>query len=101
VRKLPPAGRRGVHDRTVAGGQPGGTGEEVGVQVGVGCCDNAKPVPGRGGIEGAQVPGRVDRQRAAVAQVDQVAAVAQTIVDDRKDRTIDHDVLLAPVGHHD
>jgi hypothetical protein len=40
-------------------------------------------VPLRGGVHRAQVPAGVDHQRSAVADLDEVAAVAQPAVDER------------------
>jgi hypothetical protein len=51
--------------------------------MGVGRRDHAEPVPLRRGVDRAQIPTGIDHQRPAVADTDEVAAVAQTAVDER------------------
>ncbi len=78
-----PAGRRGQHHRTVGGGKLAGAGQEVGVQVRVGGERDGHTAPGGGGPQRPQVPRRVHRQGPAVAEVEQVGAVAQALIDQR------------------
>jgi hypothetical protein len=67
------------------GGQLPAAGQEVGMQVGLGRVgDPQPPPPGQLQVR-RRVAGRVDRQGPPVAQLDQVGAVAETIVDDRVD----------------
>ncbi len=81
VVELAAAGGGGEDGRAVGGGEVEGAGEEVGVQVGLGRERDAET--GRGGHlpEAAQVAAGVDGQRPAVAEVDQVGAVPEPLVD--------------------
>ena len=87
--ELPAAGRGGQHRGAVTGGKLSGAGEEVGVQVGVGGEGHPK-VPLLGGRpHRAEVAAGIHDQGAAIAEVDQVGAVAQTLIDQRHHRDID------------
>ncbi len=78
--ELAPAGGRGQHRGAIGGGQMQGTGEEVGVQVGV-RGERHRQTPTRGGLaHRPHVPRRIDHQSAAVAQVQQPSGVAQALV---------------------
>ncbi|MER6175673.1 hypothetical protein [Streptosporangium sp. NPDC001681] len=60
-----------------------GTGQEIGVQVRVGSVRNRQAAPPRGGVQGAQVAAGVHGQATAIAQVNEVGAVAQSFVHQR------------------
>lgn len=60
-----------------------GAGEEVGVQVGVGRVRHPQAPPSGSGPQRAQVPARVHCEGASVAEVDEVGAVSQPLVDQR------------------
>ena len=79
-------GGRGEHHRALVVGQLHRPGEEVGVQMGVGDEPDPQPGPLRGCPHRAQVPRGIDDQRAAVAQVDEIAAVTQALVRQRRHR---------------
>jgi hypothetical protein len=98
VREGPVPGGGGQHRGAVVVRELHGAGEEVGVQVGVGGEGHRQPVPLGGGPQGPQVPARVDGQRPAVAQVDEVGAVAQSLVDERNQVIVGeaHHVLQVP-----
>lgn len=96
VREGAVSGGGGQDGRAVVGGELERAGEEVGVQVGVGGVRDAQPAPLGGRAQGAQIPARVHRQGASVAQVDEVGAVAQPLVDQRYQVIVGeaHQVLL-------
>ncbi len=60
-----------------------GAGEEVGVQVRVGRVRHGQTTPPGRRVQGSQVTAGVHGERAAVAQVHEVGAVAQPVVDQR------------------
>ena len=67
--------RRGVRRRELAG-----AGEEVGMEVGVGGERDPQPAGRECVAHRAQVTARVHRERAAVAEVDEIRRVAQALV---------------------
>src|SRR5204862_5500884 len=77
------AGGAGEDGGAVVGGELAGAGEEVGVQVGVRGVGDPQPAPVGGGPQRTQVAGRVHREGPPVAEVEQVGAVAQPVVDQR------------------
>jgi hypothetical protein len=90
----------GGDDARAAGGQLAAAGDEVGVQVGLDRMRDGQPAPaGQVQVRGG-VPAGVDHHRTPVAQLDQVGAVAQALVDDRVDDGVHvaHGPLLAASG---
>ena len=81
-------GCRGQHGCGLVVGEVAGAAEEVGVQVGVGDEPDPQPRTASRGPRRAQVAGRIDHERAAVAQVDHVGAVAQALVDHRRQEAV-------------
>ncbi len=79
----PIAGRAGEDLGAVIRRELAGAGQEVGVQMGLGRVRDAQPPRGGGPVDRAQIEGRVDGQGPAIAEVEQVGAVAQPLVDQR------------------
>jgi hypothetical protein len=77
------AGGGGQHGRARVVGQLNRAGEEVGVQVGVRGERHGEPAPLGRGAQRAQVPARVHGEGTAVAQIDEVGAVAEALVEQR------------------
>ena len=76
MREFSSTGRGGKDRRAIGGGKLGGAGQEVCVQVRVSGKGDRQPADDRGSSNGPQVPAGVDDECAAVAQVDQIGAVA-------------------------
>ena len=89
VHELSAAGRGGQHRGAVTGGKLSGAGEEVGMQVGVGCEGHPKVLLLGRRPHRAQVPADIHNQGATITEVDQVGAVAQPLIDQRHHRDID------------
>ena len=86
VRPLHPGRLRGEHGRT-EGGQLAAAGEEVGVQMRLDRVGDRHPRSFGGGQIRRGVSRRVDDQRAAVTEVEQVRRVAEPFVDEGDDLT--------------
>ena len=85
MRELAVTPGRGDHLGTVVRGQLDGTGEEVGVQMGIHCVCHAQPPLLRGGTHRAEIQARVHHQPPALTEVDQIDGVAQPLIDQRCD----------------
>ncbi len=83
MREAAVAGGGGQHRRAVIGCELQCPGEEVRMQVGVGDEGHGQAAPAGLRAERAQVPAHVHGQGPAVAEVDQVGAVAQPRIDQR------------------
>jgi hypothetical protein len=93
------AGGRRDDGRAVGGGELAGTGEEVGVQMGVrGVRDPQRPL-GRDRPQLTQVATGVDGQRSTVAEVDEVGGVAEAVVGHRHDGRAGHAASVGLAGH--
>jgi hypothetical protein len=88
--KLPAAGGGGEHRCAVGVGQLAGAGQEIGVQMGVRGERHPQPPLLNGRPHGAQVAAGVHHQGPTVAEVGEVGAVAQPLVDQRHDGWITH-----------
>ncbi|MGE3287743.1 MAG: hypothetical protein AB7J32_16850 [Pseudonocardia sp.] len=83
VREGPPPGRGRQQDRAELVCELAAAGQEVRVQVGVGRDADGEAVLAGEPEEGTQIPRGIDGERGAVTEVEQVAGVAQPLVDDQ------------------
>jgi hypothetical protein len=83
VREGSVAGGGGEYGGAVVGGQLHRTGQEVGVQVGVGGEGHREAASVGGCTQCPQIATRIDGQGPSAAEVDEVGAVAQTLIDQR------------------
>ena len=82
VRELAVPGSRGQDGGAVLGGESDRAAEEVGVQVGVRGVGDTQTAWVRRRAQAPQVQAGIDRERPAVAEVEQVGGVAQPVVDE-------------------
>jgi hypothetical protein len=75
--------RRPYDPGTVTAGKTRGTGDEVGMQVRLGRDRHPQAAPIRCRIQAPKVQTRVDRQRPAVPEINQIGLVAQPLVQHR------------------
>ena len=88
VRELSATGGRSEHPRPVPRAEPRRTGDEVRMQMRLRCDRDRETTPPGDLIDLAQIPRRIDRQPAAVAEVDHIRAVAEPLIDDGDDDLI-------------
>src|ERR1700730_2881672 len=91
VRKLAAAQGRTEHRRPVSGEFPASR-NEIGVQMRLGCVSNLEAEPlGHLRVE-RRVAGRVDHERASIAEGDEIRLMPKSLVDNRIDRRACHNV---------